>query len=372
MPARSFTKFFTCSLFVVNVASLSTSFLQGDALTIEEGFAQAIPPSSKPSGLAELLSDSEVPVLNQTGLRGANATSLNTNWQFHMDGEHGTPPEEAQAIAFTNALNTAQISSTKLLAASFVALVLILGLGVLCFADEDSAEQEQMPPKTVEELENSQSKYRQIVLAMEGHPGYGGTWAQTYENANEKIMKQGLELLFRCHIIPAEEWAETLVSQEHVDECVWITHKMLKERPLEQWLENCPEAQNEFNANVTACFEEKMQLGKDEPSFDNKAGIFSNVDTMERAPKGATRPEAKPDLLPVLRTASDRKSLMESCRRIMAVSDAGRRWKSASSDPRLPDASVPAGPSWSSAPAMQTQARPGDSAAGPSEGHIAP
>jgi len=354
MPARSFTKFVTCLLSVVNVASLSTSFLQGDALTIEEGFAQAIPPSSKPPGLAELLSSlrgTNATLVHALSLRSANVSvSLNTNRQFHMDGEHGTPPAEAQEIAFMASMNTAQISSTKLLAASFVALVLILGLGVLCFADEDSAE--QMPPKTAEEL-----------VAMEG---YRGTWAQTYENANEQIMKQGLELLFRCHIIPAEEWAESQVSQEHVDECVWITHKMLKERPLEQWLENWPEARNEFNANVTACFEEKMQLRKDEPSFDNKAGDFSNEDSMERVSKGAARPEAKPDLLPVLRTASDRKSLMDSCRRIMAVSDQGRRWKSASSDPRPP--AVPAGPSWSSAPAMQAQARPGDSAAGPSEG----
>lgn len=348
MPSRCFTKFFTCLLSVVNVASLSTSFLQSDVLTIEEGFAQAIPPSSKPSGLAELLSS----------LRGTNATSVNTNKQFHMDGGLGTPPvvlswanrtPPTQAIAFMDAMNTVQISSTKLLAASFVALVLILGLGVLCFVDEDSAE--QMPPKTVEEL-----------AAMEG---YRGTWAQTYERANEKIMKQGLELLFRCHIIPAEEWSESMVSQEHVDECVWITHKMLKERPLDQWLANWPEARNEFNANVTACFEEKMQLGKHDPSFHNKAGDFSNQDTMERVSRGEARPEAKADLLPVLRTAKDRMSLMDSCRRIMAASDQGRRWKSASSDPRVP--AVPAGPSWSSAPAIQTQARPGDSAAGPSE-----
>merc|ERR1719213_157532 len=58
-----------------------------------------------------------------------------------------------------------------------------------------------------------------------------GSWALCYQKAAGQS-KQALELLFRCHIIPVQEFSHSRVSQEHIDECVWIATHMLRQRTL--------------------------------------------------------------------------------------------------------------------------------------------
>jgi len=81
----------------------------------------------------------------------------------------------------------------------------------------------------------------------------GGTWANTYRRT-DTLCKDALELLFRCNIIPNEEFAHSYVSQEHIDECVWISTQMLRQKPLEEWVDDWPSARKTFEESVTACF----------------------------------------------------------------------------------------------------------------------
>lgn len=82
--------------------------------------------------------------------------------------------------------------------------------------------------------------------------GNDGTWAYNYRVAEGK-QKEALELLFRCGIIPQHEFACSRVSQDHIDECMWVSMHMLRQRPLEEWVTLSPEAQQMFEESVS-CF----------------------------------------------------------------------------------------------------------------------
>jgi len=81
-----------------------------------------------------------------------------------------------------------------------------------------------------------------------------GSWAQVYREARGDE-KEALELLFRCNIISTEEFAFSSVSQEHIQECIWIATHMLRQKPLEEWVALWGQAQRTFEDSVTACFE---------------------------------------------------------------------------------------------------------------------
>jgi len=81
-----------------------------------------------------------------------------------------------------------------------------------------------------------------------------GSWAQVYREARGE-QKEALELLFRCNIISTDEFAFSSVSQEHMQECIWIATHMLRQKPLEEWVALWQQAQQTFEDSVTACFE---------------------------------------------------------------------------------------------------------------------
>jgi len=95
---------------------------------------------------------------------------------------------------------------------------------------------------------NTKAHLKQIEASRSG-----GTWIKTYRMADHGG-KEALELLFLCNIIPMEEFADSAVSQEHIDECIWISTQMLRQKSLEQWVENWPQATRTFEESVTACF----------------------------------------------------------------------------------------------------------------------
>jgi hypothetical protein len=95
---------------------------------------------------------------------------------------------------------------------------------------------------------NTKAHLKQIEASRSG-----GTWIKTYRMADHGG-KEALELLFLCNIIPMEEFADSPVSQEHIDECIWISTQMLRQKSLEQWVENWPQATRTFEESVTACF----------------------------------------------------------------------------------------------------------------------
>lgn len=81
-----------------------------------------------------------------------------------------------------------------------------------------------------------------------------GSWAQVYREARGE-QKEALELLFRCNIISTDEFAFSSVSEEHIQECLWIGTHMLRQKPLEEWVALWQQAQQTFEDNVTASFE---------------------------------------------------------------------------------------------------------------------
>lgn len=90
---------------------------------------------------------------------------------------------------------------------------------------------------------------RETLLQLAGSPG---SWVKTYEKAN-KDNKKALELLFRCNIIPQEEFADRYVNQDQIDEYVWIATQMLGAKSLEEWVEAWQEALKTFEDSASAC-----------------------------------------------------------------------------------------------------------------------
>lgn len=216
------------------------------------------------------------------------------------------------------------VSLTRILAGSILVIISVVSVYIIfSSADGDSVSEQSTTAKTREEL-----------LAMES---CDGTWALTYQNADEQS-KQGLELLFRCHIIPGEEFAHSKLAEDHVGECVWIANHMLKERPLEEWLTMCQEAQKTFNQSVTACYAARQNVrsryyNQDSPSamrYDNSQADDSPQQGDGDPLPGSSgsgggsrsRKDGSSGIPPILKTPADKKSLMERCRQIMAASDA--------------------------------------------------
>lgn len=80
-----------------------------------------------------------------------------------------------------------------------------------------------------------------------------GTWVEFYRIADigDKV---AMELLFRCNIIPMDEFAHSKVSQNHIEECLWISTQMLRQRSIEDWVDAWPQATKAFQESITACF----------------------------------------------------------------------------------------------------------------------
>eukprot|EP00403_Amphidinium_massartii_P004810 CAMPEP_0178381014 /NCGR_PEP_ID=MMETSP0689_2-20121128/5763_1 /TAXON_ID=160604 /ORGANISM="Amphidinium massartii, Strain CS-259" /LENGTH=285 /DNA_ID=CAMNT_0020001181 /DNA_START=33 /DNA_END=887 /DNA_ORIENTATION=+ len=63
-----------------------------------------------------------------------------------------------------------------------------------------------------------------------------GSWAVAYRQASG-TRRDALRLLYRSGIVTQRELADdlTVISEEHIEECVYIATEMLKSRPLEAW-----------------------------------------------------------------------------------------------------------------------------------------
>lgn len=345
----SIVRLCSCLLLVENAASLSTRMMQNNDVSFaEEGPIQdSVAPfseegpmqnNSRPASFVEE-SQNKSKLLNLRGAEHSDSEEeFNVFKENFLSGASETRVFTSQADALMHFLSKSNISLTRILAVGFLVVITLVSLFVVC----SSAEEPSMPPTTPESM--SPAKPREELTAMET---CDGTWARTYQESDEQS-KKGLELLFRCHIIPTVEFAHSKVSQEHIGECVWIATHMLRQRPLEEWLEVWPEAQRTFEESVTACFAARTDVRSS--FYDSVHGTGSREDsprTLEylhaqggdpsaqalppQAPGSGGSAQAKPDLPPILKTPADRKSLMERCRQIMAASDAQRRpWDSKS------------------------------------------
>jgi len=127
-----------------------------------------------------------------------------------------------------------------------VVILLLLVLAVIFCLYCDGGSEEREPHSPTKE-ESEQGGFATVEFS-------DGSWAQVYREA-EGDQKEALELLFRCNIISTDEFAFSSVSQEHIEECIWIATHMLRQKPLEEWVALWQQAQQTFEDEVTACFE---------------------------------------------------------------------------------------------------------------------
>jgi len=366
---RLFARICACFLLAGNVSSLTLNTIQAsEASQNETALRRARTLPNQTSTRLRM-----GPLLSR--LRGSNNTEEHFSARMHIQGEiHAAT---SRTITLMSAFSTTRLSLTRIMAVGFMVLITLVSLFVVCSSVEDSSlfapPDSKMPPKQ-----------RQELLAL---VDCEGTWAQTYRESDDQS-KQGLELLFRCHIIPTVEFAHSKVSQEHVGECVWISTHMLRQRPLEEWLDLWPEAQRTFEENVTACYVARIELrssskegggegmetasprtlqryiesGGTDPSAGSDARASLSMSEEAAGRRNESCPGATPDLPPILKTPADRKSLMERCRQIMAKSDSQRRWDSGSRPGTERQLTPPGQPSYATPPTTNAGSKPKETA----------
>jgi len=147
-------------------------------------------------------------------------------------------------------LETAQTNNVRNFAVVLLLFLVLLMLSCWfccdgCSGDKESDEEDYLhsPSKEVD----VEQDFATVELS-------DGSWAQVYRQARGE-QKEALELLFRCNIISTDEFAFSSVSQEHMQECIWIATHMLRQKPLEEWVALWQQAQQTFEDSVTACFE---------------------------------------------------------------------------------------------------------------------
>mmetsp|Transcript_102521 Transcript_102521/g.256888 ORF Transcript_102521/g.256888 Transcript_102521/m.256888 type:complete len:406 (+) Transcript_102521:429-1646(+) len=86
-----------------------------------------------------------------------------------------------------------------------------------------------------------------------------GSWAAAYRQAHGP-RREALRLLCKSGIVTARELSDdlTVISQEHIDECVLIASEMLQTWPLDLWARQPEEAQKFFESRLTALYQRKF------------------------------------------------------------------------------------------------------------------
>jgi len=86
-----------------------------------------------------------------------------------------------------------------------------------------------------------------------------GSWATAYRQASGN-RREALRLLCTSGIVTARELSDdlTVISEEHIEECVQIAAEMLQTWTLEMWARQPQEAKKFFEARLTALYQRKF------------------------------------------------------------------------------------------------------------------
>merc|ERR1719195_735785 len=86
-----------------------------------------------------------------------------------------------------------------------------------------------------------------------------GSWAASYRQARGN-RRDSLRLLCTCGIVTSRELSDdlTVISEEHIEECVLIAREMLNTWPLDEWSKQPGEAKKFFEAKLTALYQRKF------------------------------------------------------------------------------------------------------------------
>lgn len=86
-----------------------------------------------------------------------------------------------------------------------------------------------------------------------------GDWADAYREARGR-RREAMQLLFLSDSVSSLELSDdrTVISQEHIDECVSIAMEMLDVSTLEMWSRDAGEAKRIFEAKLTTLYQRRF------------------------------------------------------------------------------------------------------------------
>lgn len=86
-----------------------------------------------------------------------------------------------------------------------------------------------------------------------------GSWAASYRQARGR-RREALKLVCKCGIVTERELSDdlTVISEEHIEECVLIAGEMLNTWGLDEWSQQPGEAKKFFEAKLTALYQRKF------------------------------------------------------------------------------------------------------------------
>lgn len=235
--------------FVLETCAFSTHLRQSNTSLDTEATPQLslglVPSSQSELALASILrirASEYVQILRSTfGDREERTISTLRDWQH---GFLRSRERTSHAISLYASSVFERLGTLARFVVAIALIACVLGVCILALP----ADEEKVLPRPLAEL------YETNYCC--------GTWARSYQNADAKD-KEALEMLFRCHIIAAEEFRNSTINQPHIDECIWIGRRMLVDRSLEDWLDRCAEAQQQFEESLNACSEEKWKVRSD-------------------------------------------------------------------------------------------------------------
>jgi hypothetical protein len=83
-----------------------------------------------------------------------------------------------------------------------------------------------------------------------------GSWAEACRMANGR-RAEAFQLLCSSGIVTARELSDdlTVISKEHIEECVLIAMDMLQTRPLNKWANHPEDAKSFFQSRLAVLYE---------------------------------------------------------------------------------------------------------------------
>lgn len=86
-----------------------------------------------------------------------------------------------------------------------------------------------------------------------------GSWATAYQKA-QGVRRQALQMLCTSGIVTPREVKDdlTVISEEHIDECILIATEMLQQQPPDVWTGQSQAAKEFFEARLTELYQEKL------------------------------------------------------------------------------------------------------------------
>mmetsp|Transcript_15872 Transcript_15872/g.25235 ORF Transcript_15872/g.25235 Transcript_15872/m.25235 type:complete len:431 (+) Transcript_15872:137-1429(+) len=180
--------------------------------------------------------------------------SMTTFESKHARRAWQAPKAEPMSIRFIRDLH-GKPSYSRMIQA-FLILLVIVGfiVGIIMLAQSDPHDISSDPPNASTMNMRQRIKaspplsLEDLQVAMEG---CDGSWARMYKRVPMNEL-ESLELLFRCGLVPVQDFEVSSVPTDHIDECVGIAKSMLQEKPLDAWVESWAEAIQVFEESKTA------------------------------------------------------------------------------------------------------------------------